>query len=181
MKKADNFNPGKWLIENKITTQSRLNEALAGHMGAVAAATKNIKSPSGEEPSSKSDEFNLSVLVNPLYKRYANYNYKLKDVVFEKAKVKEGFFSGIFSSNPTIKFVFTKVADGKEATIQVKLKGDNFVLSNSSTSDDVIGSIPDSGEATKFINYLLGQSEWKDDLNKSFENIKDKLTPESFK
>ena len=27
MKKADNFNPGKWLVENKITTQSRLNEA----------------------------------------------------------------------------------------------------------------------------------------------------------
>jgi hypothetical protein len=27
MKKADNFNPGKWLVENKITKQSRLNEA----------------------------------------------------------------------------------------------------------------------------------------------------------
>ena len=26
MKKADNFNPGKWLVENKITKQSRLNE-----------------------------------------------------------------------------------------------------------------------------------------------------------
>jgi len=26
MTKADNFNPGKWLVENKITTQSRLNE-----------------------------------------------------------------------------------------------------------------------------------------------------------
>jgi hypothetical protein len=26
MKKADNFNVNKWLIENKITTQSRLNE-----------------------------------------------------------------------------------------------------------------------------------------------------------
>lgn len=26
MKKADNFNPGKWLVENKITTQSKLNE-----------------------------------------------------------------------------------------------------------------------------------------------------------
>ena len=27
MKKVDNFNPGKWLVENKITTQSSLNEA----------------------------------------------------------------------------------------------------------------------------------------------------------
>ena len=26
MKKADNFNPSKWLIENKITTQSSLKE-----------------------------------------------------------------------------------------------------------------------------------------------------------
>jgi hypothetical protein len=26
MKKADNFNPAKWLVENKITFQSRLNE-----------------------------------------------------------------------------------------------------------------------------------------------------------
>jgi hypothetical protein len=26
MKKADNFDPSKWLVENKITTQSRLNE-----------------------------------------------------------------------------------------------------------------------------------------------------------
>ena len=27
MKKADNFDAGKWLVENKITTQSKLNEA----------------------------------------------------------------------------------------------------------------------------------------------------------
>lgn len=26
MKKADNFNPAKWLVENKITFQSKLNE-----------------------------------------------------------------------------------------------------------------------------------------------------------
>ena len=26
MKKADNFNPGQWLVENKLTTNSKLNE-----------------------------------------------------------------------------------------------------------------------------------------------------------
>ena len=26
MKKADNFNPGNWLVENKLTKQSQLNE-----------------------------------------------------------------------------------------------------------------------------------------------------------
>jgi hypothetical protein len=177
----DKFDLKKYLVETKATTQSRLSEALPGQMGAVSSATKNIKSPSGDSPSDKPDEFSLSILVNPLYKRYANYNYKLKDVEFEKAKAQEGFLSNIFSSSPTIKFIFNKVSDGKEATIQIKLKGDNFVLNNSSTSSEEVGTIPDSGEATKFINYLLGQSEWKDDLSKSFENIKDKLTPESFK
>jgi len=177
----DKFDLKKYLVETKATTQSRLSEALPGQMGAVSSATKNIKSPSGDSPSDKPDEFSLSILVNPLYKRYANYNYKLKDVEFEKPKVKEGFLSNIFSSSPTIKFIFNKVSDGKEATMQIKLKGDNFVLNNSSTSSEEVGTIPDSGEATKFINYLLGQSEWKDDLSKSFENIKDKLTPESFK
>jgi hypothetical protein len=181
MKKADNFDAGKWLVENKVTTQSRLNEALAGHMGAVSSATKNAKSPSGDSTSDKPDEFSLSILVNPMYKRYANYNYKLKDVEFEKPKTQEGFLSNLFSSSPTIKFIFDKVSDGKKATIQIKLKNDEFVLNNSSTSDEEVGTIPDSGEATKFINYLLGQSQWKDDLSKSFENIKDKLKPSSFK
>jgi hypothetical protein len=26
MKKADNFNPGQWLVENKLTNQSKINE-----------------------------------------------------------------------------------------------------------------------------------------------------------
>jgi type III secretory pathway component EscV len=26
MKKADNFNPAKWLVENKLTSQSKMNE-----------------------------------------------------------------------------------------------------------------------------------------------------------
>jgi hypothetical protein len=26
MRKADNFNPGQWLIENKLTSQSKLTE-----------------------------------------------------------------------------------------------------------------------------------------------------------
>jgi hypothetical protein len=28
MKKADKFNPGKWLVENKLTNQSQLNEVV---------------------------------------------------------------------------------------------------------------------------------------------------------
>lgn len=170
------------LINKSDTADNKLaNEALAGHMGAVAAASRNIKSPSGEEPSSSPDEFSLNILVNPLYKKYANYNYKLKDVEFEKPKVKEGFFSDMFSSSPTIKFIFTKVDDGKEASIQVKLKGDKFVLNNSSTSGAVVATMPNGEQAKKFISYLLGQSQWKDELTKTFQNISSALTADSFK
>jgi hypothetical protein len=35
MKKADNFNASKWLVENKITTQSRLNEDLTDEIASL--------------------------------------------------------------------------------------------------------------------------------------------------
>jgi len=35
MKKADNFDAKQWLVENKITTQSRLNEDLAAKIAAL--------------------------------------------------------------------------------------------------------------------------------------------------
>jgi len=35
MKKADNFNASKWLVENKITTQSKLNEDLTSKIAAL--------------------------------------------------------------------------------------------------------------------------------------------------
>ena len=35
MKKADNFDASKWLVENKITTQSRLNEDLTDSIAAL--------------------------------------------------------------------------------------------------------------------------------------------------
>jgi hypothetical protein len=54
-------------------------------------------------------------------------------------------------------------------------------LNNSSTSEDVMGTLPDAEQAKKFINFLLSQSQWKDELIKSFENIKESLTVESFK
>jgi hypothetical protein len=35
MKKADNFDAKQWLVENKITTQSRLNEDLTDSIAAL--------------------------------------------------------------------------------------------------------------------------------------------------
>jgi len=168
-------------VEEKVKDFKSFNEALAGHMGAVHSATRNMGSASGEEPSDKADEFSLSICTNPLYKKFANYNYKLKNVEFEKVEPKKGFMSKLFSGSSSIEFTFSKVKDNSDASLTVKLKGDKFVLNNSSTSEDVMATIPDAEKAKKFINFLLGQSQWKDELTKNFENIKESLTIESFK
>jgi hypothetical protein len=43
MKKADNFNASKWLVENKITTQSRLNENESFQKPSEDLDIKNLK------------------------------------------------------------------------------------------------------------------------------------------
>jgi hypothetical protein len=136
---------------------------------------------SGEEPSDKADEFSLSICTNPLYKKFANYNYKLKNVEFEKVEPKKGFISKLFSGSSSIDITFSKVKDNSDALLTLKLKGDKFVLANSSTTEDVMATIPNAEQAKKFLNFLLGQSQWKDELTKNFENIKESLTVESFK
>ena len=78
-------------------------------------------------------------------------------------------------------FVSLTVDVEANCVLTVKLKGDKFVLNNSSTSEDVMATIPDAEKAKKFLNFLLGQSQWKDELTKNFENIKESLTVESFK
>ena len=168
-------------VEEKVGDFKSFNEALAGHMGAVHSATRNMGVASGEEPSDKADEFSLSICTNPLYKKFANYNYKLKNVEFEKVEPKKGFMSKLFSGSSSIVFTFSKLKDNSDAYLTVKLKGDKFILANSSTSEDVMATIPDAEKAKKFLNFLLGQSQWKDELTKSFENIKESLTPESLK
>jgi hypothetical protein len=172
--------PGK--AEEKVGDFNSFNEELlAGHMGAVHSATRNMGGASGEEPSDKADEFSLSICTNPLYKRFANYNYKLKNVEFEKVEPKKGFMSKLFSGSSSIEFTFSKVKDNSDASLTVKLKGDKFILANSSTTEDVMATIPNAEQAKKFLDYLLGQSQWKDELTKNFENIKESLTVESFK
>jgi hypothetical protein len=159
----------------------KFDEALAGHMGAVHSATRNMKSASGEELSDKADEFSLSICTNPIYRKFANYNYKLKEVEIDKVEPKKGFMSKLFSGNSTIDFTFEKVKDNSKAFMTVKLKGEKFILANSTTTENTMATIPDDEQAKKFINYLVGQSQWKDELVKNFENIKDILTSESVK
>jgi hypothetical protein len=48
MKKADNFNPGKWLVENKITTQSRLSENVSNDVEAYLSENFTIYLEGGD-------------------------------------------------------------------------------------------------------------------------------------
>ena len=105
MKKADNFDAKKWLIENKITFQSRL-----------------LKLEEEQKPSTAGDEFSLSCKIVQLSgAKYYNFNFKLVDVDFEEVEVKKpeeeeekkGFLSKVGSKignflkgKPTIYFYF---------------------------------------------------------------------------
>ena len=42
MKKADNFNVSKWLVENKITSQSCLNKDLTSQISALKSKNNNV-------------------------------------------------------------------------------------------------------------------------------------------
>ena len=49
MKKADNFDSSKWLTENKITTQSRLNEETMMIPSSLVSKIVNMKSRFGDK------------------------------------------------------------------------------------------------------------------------------------
>ena len=190
MKKADNFDAKKWLIENKITFQSRL-----------------LKLEEEQKPSTAGDEFSLSCKIVQLSgAKYYNFNFKLVDVDFEEVEVnkpeeeeeKKGFLSKVGSKignflkgKPTIYFYFEPVSvkdltkneleEIDKVFIAVQLKNDSFVLLDWNTSETTAATIPDSTQASKFINYLLEKSQWKDGLNNTFGDMKTKLTPASFK
>jgi hypothetical protein len=74
MKKADNFDATKWLVENKITTQSKLNEAkkianldLNKLKAILLQATKTIGEDGGEYPLLEKD--NIKQILD--YLKYA--------------------------------------------------------------------------------------------------------------
>ena len=62
MKKADNFNVKQWLVENKITTQSRLDEALSNGKVRVFSSKEMkdyIKDIDPSEIKSKGNDFKV--------------------------------------------------------------------------------------------------------------------------
>ena len=74
MKKADNFNASKWLVENKITTQSRLNEENQPYK---VISKKTEKSEFDNK--TKDDIYNLE-LKNETYTTSDGLTFQLKTV-----------------------------------------------------------------------------------------------------
>ena len=73
MKKADNFNPGKWLVENKITFQSRLNEDKQELLDFIKINSKEIVKQLGNGAYKLSNidfDTNGDVSASPLYRDY---------------------------------------------------------------------------------------------------------------
>ena len=104
MKKADNFNPGKWLVENKITFQSNLNEAMSPENIAAEYGTaeyinpESIKYDEGDEgwnleftmtiPKEDAMEMdNVDEANNYFYKQYKANNYQGPGLSYTKSNI----------------------------------------------------------------------------------------------
>jgi 3D (Asp-Asp-Asp) domain-containing protein len=102
MKKADNFNPAKWLVENKITFQSRLDEM--EKFDATAYQEKN-----NFEPKQHGDKYNVQFEVayvdgitsgNIMYKTFDVYANS-EDEAKKKGELKlKDWSNTAFDSDP---------------------------------------------------------------------------------
>ena len=59
MKKADNFDPAKWLVENKLTSQSRLNEVMSSKDIAAEYGTAEYINPESVKYNEGDEGWNL--------------------------------------------------------------------------------------------------------------------------
>lgn len=82
MKKADNFDAGKWLVENKLTTQSRLNKDEEEKKYYLAAKSKDGKKHEvfKKNPNYIKTTYNSALeLINSL-KKPKHYIYYVSDI-----------------------------------------------------------------------------------------------------
>jgi len=169
-----------------------VKEALPGQIGAVAAASLNAKNAKDEEPSSASDEFYVLVKYDPLRKKSARFNCKIENIKIDnqqKSSEKStggGFFKNIgakiakaLASDSTITIILSSPRVDEKIGLFLVMKDDKFKAVTSSTAQE-LQAVIEKEQAPKFINYLLGQSKWKDKLKENFPNIDKQLTPESF-
>lgn len=169
-----------------------VKEAMPGQIGAVAAASLNAKNAKDEEPSSASDEFYMWVKYDPLRKKSAQFNCKIENVsIYSGQKSSEkptdgGFFKKLgakiakaFASDSTITVTLSSPSIKEKIGLFLVMKDDKFKAVTSSTAQELQASVTKE-HAPKFINYLIKQSKWKNELKENFPDIEKQLTPESF-
>jgi hypothetical protein len=93
MKKADNFDPAKWLVENKITTQSRLNEN-EDKVKTILSKIGDIEEKIYDQYSDDEIEakFDYSKAIEDIKTKYKDDKYKMYDaLVSHLKKLKSSF------------------------------------------------------------------------------------------
>ncbi len=83
MKKADNFDSSKWLTENKITTQSRLNEETMMIPSSLVSKIVNMKSRFGDKAGDPTIKAKLIPIITDFFP-------KNQDVSFQELEDKFG-------------------------------------------------------------------------------------------
>jgi hypothetical protein len=137
MKKADNFNPGKWLVENKITTQSRLNE---------------VEVPSNLNPITKKKFDNLLAMAE---KAVANKDKETLYKIYNK-----GLYTG---SNGWSYFIDSLVDKGLASIDDRGMLNWNFEESplNEEENTDIVSFLESNRQ--ELINKLAKKFRWDED------------------
>jgi len=155
MKKADNFDPSKWLIENKITTQSRLNEDMAKEkMYEVTVTHKITKRSSHVNVIATSEE--------EARKNVENSGMKLEDYYI--SSVVELYSEDLDES---------RLNENKIPGVDVEVDDDMITLS--SDSGDYDGFIEDDGTVSFTVTNdeeEFDDNNWKSILGKKHAFVK---------
>jgi len=142
MKKADNFNANKWLVENKITTQSKLNEGRA----TLQQFRKYFKILIKQQPNDALDL--IMDLLEKEGKNFDEWTSNIADDIIDtlsENKIKEGYEK---PSEENVSEYWSNMINGQPEDVQKtlidltvgRMSYDDFV---SSTMEDVYDSFRD--------------------------------------
>ena len=107
MKKADNFDAGKWLVENKITTQSRLNEEYSSER----INQRDVETASGDVINHTFDTIDMIDLDN-------GYKVKVLTTYYFRDPGVKGYSDTASDENPMLSGVKTTLMDPSDKPIK---------------------------------------------------------------
>jgi len=127
MKKADNFDSSKWLVENKITFQSKLNEEkptddMVKDYWSIMVQNQPedvvkilVGLTNGDLPFEK---FSLDT-ANDVYDSFKDESYDDEDEELDESKLNEGANIYPFQASPEQKALYNKISNELEGTISM--------------------------------------------------------------